>query len=90
MPLSWAGFASRVARQPCSLQNQVYVAARRQMAELRALQQTIFFFHDGELSGLGCDFISSGTYLPATPPSPLGVSCGQVALIVRLADGVCR
>jgi hypothetical protein len=41
MPLSWAGFAGRVARQPCSLQNQAYVAARRQMAELSALQQTI-------------------------------------------------
>ena len=88
MRLSWVGFASSVARRPCSLQNQAYVAAQRQMAELRALQQTIFFMR-GSFPGSGVTLSFSN--LPATPPpSPLGVSCAQMALIVGLADGVCR
>ena len=85
MPLSWAGFASRIARQPCSLQNQAYVAARRQVAELRAATDHFFI---GELSALWCDFYGLVTWPPS--PSPLGVSCAQVALIVGLADGMCR
>jgi hypothetical protein len=56
MRLSWAGFASRVARQPCSLQNHAYVGARRQMAELMALQQMILFFMV-ERFPARCDFI---------------------------------
>jgi len=43
MPLSWAGFASRIARQPCSLQNQAYVAARRQMARFDSFATDDFF-----------------------------------------------
>jgi hypothetical protein len=44
MRLSWAGFASRVARQPCSLQNQAYIAAREA---------------DGRVEGFATDDFSS-------------------------------
>ena len=71
MRLSWAGFASRVTRQRCSLQNQTYVAARRQVADLRAA--TDHFLHNEELSGLGCDFYGSVTYRPPLPPPPWGI-----------------